>query len=60
MNDFDIKPTVDPKNKYEKARKDALQALDSISKLDMKQQQELFKELLSIWQINLLVNNCRN
>lgn len=51
--------TIDPTDKYEKAKKDALQALNSISDLNMQQQQQLLGELVSIWQWRMLINNCQ-
>ena len=57
MNGYTIKPSIEPNDKYEKAKKDALQALDSIRDLNMQQQQLLFKELVSIWQFRMLIDN---
>lgn len=62
MYNYEIKPTIDPKNNYEKARKDVLQAMDSIQKLTQQQQQQLAYELIGIEAINSFVDlmNKRN
>ncbi len=46
MNKYDVKIGIEPKDDYEKARLDIYQALDSISKLSISQQQQLARELL--------------
>lgn len=44
---FEIKPDIEPKDKYEKARKSLLEALDDFRKLDNYQKEKLFKEIFT-------------
>ncbi|MDE6424691.1 MAG: hypothetical protein K2K89_00915 [Ruminococcus sp.] len=55
MNGYTIKPSIEPNDKYEKARQDVFQALNSISDLDMQQQQRLLLELVGIEKFNMLI-----
>ncbi|MDE5558526.1 MAG: hypothetical protein K2J32_12735 [Ruminococcus sp.] len=55
MNGYTIKPSIEPNDKYEKARHDVFQALNSISDLDMQQQQRLLLELVGIEKFNMLI-----
>lgn len=41
MIDYNVKIDLDPTNKYEKAKKDMLQAMQSISELTPEQKQQL-------------------
>lgn len=56
MNDLKIKLDIDPNDKYEKARKDLIQAMNSINVLDFEQQKQLAYELLGAEKMNLLIN----
>ncbi len=47
MNDFTLKPDIEPRDPYQKALKDCMQAYDSIKKLDPIQFQRLKSELLN-------------
>lgn len=55
MNGYEIKPTIEPQNKYEKARQDILQALNSIQKLTPQEQQQLAYELLGVNAVNSFI-----
>ena len=45
MNGYKIKPTFEPNDKYEKAKKDVIQAAISVQELTPQQCQELAQEL---------------
>lgn len=55
MNGYEIKPTIDPKDNYEKARKDVIQAMNSIQKLTSQEQQQLAYELLGVNAVNSFI-----
>lgn len=57
MNGYTIKPSIEPNDKYEKARQEVFQALNSISDLDMQQQQQqrLLLELVGFEKFNMLI-----
>lgn len=45
MNGYKIKPTFEPNDKYEKAKKDVIQAFNSMQELAPQQRQKLVQEL---------------
>ncbi len=57
MDNFEWKITVDPKDKYNKAKKDILQAQKSFNDLDYAQQQQLVYELIGAEKLNWLINS---
>lgn len=57
MNDgFGYKLTIDPRNKYDKAKKDLIEALNSIRALDPQQQQQLAYEVFGVQMIDTFFN----
>lgn len=56
MNNWDVNLTIDPKDKYEKAKKDILQAQKSFNDLDNVQQQQLAYEIIGAEKLNWLIN----
>lgn len=46
MDDYKIKIDLDPTNRYEKAKKDMLQAMQSISELTPEQKKQLAYEFI--------------
>ncbi len=48
MNDFTVNLTVDPINKYEKAKKDLFQAMKSMQELTPQQRDQLAKEVFGL------------
>lgn len=59
MSYYTVNLDFDPKNKYDKARKDIFQAIKSVNELDPDQQQQLICELVGIKQFNLFVEICQ-
>lgn len=57
MDNFEWKITVDPKDKYNKAKKDIHQAQKSFNDLDYAQQQQLVYELIGAEKLNWLINS---
>lgn len=55
MYNCEFNVTIDPKDKYEKAKKDMIQAMNSIRDLDMQQRQQLLYELVGIEQFNMFI-----
>lgn len=53
---FDYKLTVDPRNKYDKAKKDLIEALNSIRALDPQQQQQLVYEVFGAQMVETFIN----
>lgn len=49
---FEPQMTIEPTDKYEKAKKDIIEALNSIRELNMQQQQQLFCELVCLLNSN--------
>lgn len=45
--DFDIKPDLEPKDDYEKARKSLVEALNDFQKLNNPEKEKLFKEIFT-------------
>lgn len=45
MNDLYVKLEIEPKEKYEKARKDVFQAIKSLQELTPQQQEQLANEI---------------
>ena len=60
MTDFKIVPNIDPKDPYEKAKLDALQARDSISKLTPHQQRQLAEELFGVAFVDMFMKIINN
>ncbi|WP_028521632.1 hypothetical protein [Ruminococcus flavefaciens] len=60
MNDFMLKPDIEPRDPYQKAFKDCMQALQSFSELSPQLQQQLFNELSRYVAMNNLFNNLYN
>ena len=54
MNDFQFNLSIDPKDDYEKAKKDFIQAMNSIQKLSPQQREQLATELFGLERWNLL------
>lgn len=46
MNDYNVKIDLDPTNKYEKAKKNMLQAMQSINELTPEQKKQLAYEFI--------------
>ena len=46
MNGYTIKPSIEPEDKYEKARKDLIEARKSFEDLTNDQRKQLVKEVL--------------
>lgn len=49
---FEFKPDIEPKDKYEKARKSLIEALDDFQKLENYQKEKLIKEIFSAEMYN--------
>lgn len=45
MDGYTIKLSIEPNDKYEKARKDVFQAINSLQELTSQQQEQLAKEI---------------
>ncbi|NCE98349.1 hypothetical protein [Emergencia sp. 1XD21-10] len=45
MTDFQLKPVIEPTNDYNKAKKDVIQAIESIRKLNPREQEKLLEEI---------------
>lgn len=56
MQNVDVKIDFEPKDNYQKAKKDIIQALDSITKLTPDQQRKLAYELLGIEKFTIMLN----
>lgn len=56
MGNFEMKLDIEPKNDYEKARKDLLKFLDSVSQLNREQQEQLAKEYIPASVIGLALD----
>ena len=48
MSEFKLKLEIEPKEKYEKAKKDVLGAMKSVGELSEKQRYELCKEIIGM------------
>lgn len=46
MNGYTIKPSIEPNDKYEKAKQDVIQAIKSLQELTPEQRKRLVKEAL--------------
>lgn len=55
-NGFDFKPTIDPKDKYDKAKKDLIEALNSIRALYPQQQRQLVYEVYRDQMVGAFLN----
>lgn len=56
MNNYEINLDVDPNDKYQKAKKDLIQAIQSINSLDSNQQKQLAYELIGAEKVNLFIS----
>lgn len=54
MNDFQFNLSIDPKDDYEKAKKDFIQAMNSIQKLSPQQREQLATELFGLERMELI------
>lgn len=52
MNNYEISIDVTPKDKFEKAEKDLIQALKSFSELNFQEQQQLVIKLFGVAQLD--------
>lgn len=55
-NSFKVKLNIDPNDKYIKAKKDLIEALNSINALPPQQQQQLAYELIGAEKMNLFIS----
>jgi hypothetical protein len=55
LNNYDISIDITPKNKYEKAEKELLQALKSFSELNFEEQKQLAIKLFGIAQVDFAI-----
>lgn len=54
MNNFEFNLSCDPKDDYEKAKKDIFHAMNSIQKLSPQQREQLARELFGVERIELI------
>lgn len=54
MNNFQFNLSIDPKDDYEKAKKDFIQAMNSIQKLSPQQREQLATELFGLERMELI------
>ena len=55
MNNYEASVDIDPKDKYEKAKKDLCQALISLRELNAQEQHQLANELFGAAKVDFLV-----
>ncbi len=55
MNNYNISIDITPKNKYEKAEKDLLQALKSFSELNFEEQKQLAIKFFGVAQVDFAI-----
>ena len=55
-NGVDIKLTIDPQDKYLKAKKALIEAMESIRDLDPQQQQQLAREVFGAQMVEAFIN----
>jgi hypothetical protein len=60
MFDYRITPDIVPNDKYEKAKKDLLQAICSFQSLEQQQQQRLANEVFGIETVAAFINLMQN
>ncbi len=61
MNGYKIKPSIEPNDKYEKAKQDVIQATKSVQELTPQQCQKLVQELFgyeAVMQICQFMQQC--
>ncbi|MCM1316186.1 MAG: hypothetical protein NC205_08315 [Prevotella sp.] len=54
MNGYTIKPSIEPNDKYEKARQDVFQAIKSLQELTSQQQEQLATEIFGCESVALM------
>lgn len=59
MNNYDISVDITPKDKYEKAEKELIQALKSFSELNFEEQKQLAIKLFGIAQVDFAIRMFR-
>ena len=60
LNNYDISVNITPKDKYEKAEKDLIQALKSFGELNFEEQKQLAIKLFGIAQVYFAIRMFRN
>ncbi|MBR4032465.1 MAG: hypothetical protein IKJ07_07005 [Clostridia bacterium] len=55
MNDYELSISVEPKDKYEKAEKDLMQALISFRKLNPQEQRQLACKFFGVAQVDFVI-----
>jgi len=56
MENYKIKPTIEPTNKYKKAKMDLLQAMMSIGELSPQEREQLATELFGVEKVAAVCN----
>ena len=55
MNNYELSLSLEPTNKYEKAKKDLIQALKSFKELNFQEQHQLASELFGVAQVDFVL-----
>lgn len=59
MNNYELSVSLEPTNKYEKAKKDLKQALISFKELNLQEQQQLASEIFGVAQVDFVLKIIR-
>jgi len=55
MNNYELSLSLEPTNKYEKAKKDLIQALKTFKELNFQEQHQLASELFGVAQVDFVL-----